>query len=104
MATTGPRFEQYPERADIQAEAHARPPLAIEAETAEVCNWVLYDLPADPAAWPSPFDPELRHKVIDLEGGQLRIERHTEFVSITWLGDGPPGPAATPRPSAQHSG
>ena len=95
MSTTGPGFEQYPERADIQAEAHARPPLAIEAETAEVCNWVLYDLPTDPATWPEPFDPASRHKVIDLEGGQLRIERHTEFVSITWLGDGPPGPAAT---------
>ena len=90
MDTAGPRFEQYPERADIQAEAHARPPLAIAAETAEVWTWVLYDLPSDPAAWLHPFDPVCRHKVIELQGGQLRIERHTEFVSVTWLGDGPP--------------
>ena len=94
MDTAGPRFEQYPERADIQAEAHARPPLAIAAESAEVWNWVLYDLPPDTAAWPDPFDPVCRHKRVDLDGGQLRIERHTEFVSITWLGSGPPDPAS----------
>ena len=87
---TRPGFEQYPERADIQAEAHARPPLAIESETAEVWNWVLCDLPDDPAGWQAPFDPACRHKVLDLTGGQLRIERHTEFVSVTWLGSGPP--------------
>jgi uncharacterized membrane-anchored protein len=87
---TGPGFEQYPERADIQAEAHARPPLAIESETAEVWNWVLHDLPEAGEAWQAPYDPSSRHKVQDLEGGQLRIERHTEFVSITWLGAGPP--------------
>ena len=95
MDTAGPRFEQYPERADIQAEAHARPPLAIESDDAEVWNWVLYDLPSDEGAWPEPFDPACRHKVIGLDGGLLRIERHTEFVSITWLGNGPPGTAAT---------
>lgn len=87
---TGPGFAQYPERADIQAEAHARPPLAIESETAEVWNWVLYDLPDSPADWRAPYDPACRHKVLDLVGGQLRIERHTEFVSVTWLGNGPP--------------
>lgn len=87
---TGPGFAQYPERADIQAEAHARPPLAIKSETAEVWNWVLHDLPEDPTDWPEPYDSACRHKVIDLEDGQLRIERHTEFVSVTWLGNGPP--------------
>lgn len=95
MGTAGPRFEQYPERTDIQAEAHARPPLAIEAEAAEVWNWVMYDLPADTESWPAPFDPESRHKVVELDGGQLRVERHTEFISITWLGDGPPGAVAS---------
>ena len=94
MDTAGPRFEQYPERADIQAEAHARPPLTIAAETAEVWNWVLYDLPENAAEWPDPFDPVCRHKLIELEGGQVRIERHTEFVSITWLGSGPPDAAS----------
>ncbi len=89
-AKTGFGFEQFPERADIQAEAHARPPLAIEAETAEVWNWVLGDLPEAPAAWQAPYDQFCRHKVIELPGGQLRIERHTEFVSITWLGAAPP--------------
>lgn len=91
MSTTNrPVFEQYPERAGIQAEAHARPPLAIEPETAEVWNWVLYDLPEDPAVWQAPYDPACRHKVLELAAGQLRIERHTEFVSVTWLGEGPP--------------
>ena len=91
MTAAGPDFEQYPERADIQAEAHARPPLAISSDTAEVWTWVLYDLPEDAAVWPAPFDPACRHKLVDLDGSQLRIERHTEFVSITWLGSGPPG-------------
>ena len=95
MDVAGPRFEQFPERADIQAEAHARPPLAIEADTAEVWNWVMYDLPSDPGAWPEPFDQASRHKLVELNGGQLRIERHTEFVSITWLGDGAPDMAST---------
>ena len=91
MNTTGqPGFEQCAERADIQAEAHARPPLAVEFESAEVWNWVLYDLPDDPAAWQTPYDPDCRHTVLELTGGQLRIERHTEFVSVTWLGNGPP--------------
>jgi uncharacterized membrane-anchored protein len=91
MSTTNrPVFDQYPERADIQAEAHARPPLAIASETSEVWNWVLYDLPEDQADWQAPYDPLCRHKVLELAGGQLRIERHTEFVSVTWLGDEPP--------------
>lgn len=84
------RFPQHPDRADLQAEAHARPPMAIIAEIAEVWHWALTPDPDSEKSWPSVIDPHLRHQLIDLENGVLRYERHTEFFAITWAGQAQP--------------
>lgn len=81
-----PRMEQHADRELIQAEAHARPPLAISSETTDVWHWVIDDEGSPPAAWPSPFDSPARHQIREFDNGTLRFERHTEFVSITFVG------------------
>lgn len=87
---TAPLFPDHPERQALQAEAHARPPLSIPQEDAEVWHWVLTD--ADPNVdWAGQIDPLTRHKVLEVQDGLVRIERHTEFTAITFVGDAPPG-------------
>ena len=84
-------FADHPDRAALQAEAHARPPLPIVQAEAEVWHWVLTDWEAEDA-WPTAFDLRERHQILDLPGGLLRLERHTEFVALTHVGERPPGP------------
>ena len=86
-----PLHSQHPDRAAIQAEAHARPPLAIESERVEAWHWVLHAPQTDDTAWPDVFDPTARHQIIDQGDGILRFERHTEFVSLTYFGETAPG-------------
>lgn len=83
---------QHPDRAFIQDEAHARPPVAIEEKTGEAWHWVLHMPKTDNATWPQAINPNLRHQLIDRSDGTLRFERHTEFVSITFFGNGAPSP------------
>lgn len=86
-----PRLQQrHPDRDALQAEAHARPPLPIENAAAEVWHWVLMDAPAA-ADWPGGIDPASRHQVIRLADGLLRVERHTEFLALTYCGKEKPG-------------
>lgn len=80
---------QHPHRTSMQEEVHARPPLMIPAESAEVWQWVLV---AGDTAWPEPISASRRHQVVDLDGGLLRVERHTEFVTLTYCGDTSPAP------------
>lgn len=87
-----PLFEQHADRTDIQAEVHARPPLSIDMEEAEVWHWVIMENPAQPETWPPGIDPNKRHQVMPLTDGLLRFERHTEFVSLTFLGQKRPSP------------
>lgn len=82
--------DQHLDRAFIQDEAHARPPVVIEEETSEAWNWVLHLPYFDDMDWPSAFDPSKRHQLIDRPDGILRFERHTEFVSITFFGETAP--------------
>lgn len=86
MTTEKMWFQQHADRDLIQAEAHARPPLAITSATAEVWHWVLDDQRGAAGPWPDPFEQESRHQIIDLDDGLLRFERHTEFVSLTFVG------------------
>ena len=78
-------FPAHPERDALQAEAHARPPLAITSPAAIIHHWVLFDVPQD-AALPEGFDPQLRHQLTECHGVTLRVERHTEFLALTALG------------------
>ncbi|HRI99142.1 MAG TPA: DUF3422 domain-containing protein [Hyphomonas sp.] len=86
MTPDTPRMEQHPDRDLIQAEAHARPPLAIPLETSDVWHWVIDDRGSAPSAWPTPFDTNSRHQISEFDNGILRFERHTEFVSVTFIG------------------
>ncbi|MEE2525756.1 DUF3422 domain-containing protein [Hyphobacterium sp. HN65] len=83
---------QHPDRAAIHAEAHARPPMPIASERSEAWHWVLYDAPVDPRYWPRTFNPEAFHQLIECKDGVLRLERHTEFVALTFFGEKPPCP------------
>ena len=78
---------QHVDRAFIQDEAHARPPVAVEWEAGEAWHWVLHTPQFDANTWPSEFDLELRHQLIERPDGILRFERHTEFVSLTFFGE-----------------
>ncbi len=88
--TAPPQFKQHPERAAIQAEAHARPPLGIKTKDAEIWHWVLVEDDEEDEQWPEAFDPVARHQVIETEDGLIRFERHTEFVSLTYMGSTAP--------------
>jgi uncharacterized membrane-anchored protein len=88
---TQPQFPEHPHRKAMQDEVHARPPLIIAAERSEVWHWVLTRA-YDDEAWPEQITPEKRHQVIDLDGGLLRVEHHTEFVALTYCGDASPAP------------
>jgi uncharacterized membrane-anchored protein len=86
-------FPQHPERQLLQDEAHARPPLPIPFHHAEVWHWVLFSPPAG-STWPEGIDPRQSHQRVSLPDGLLRIEKHTEFYALTFLGEGPPGAAS----------
>lgn len=82
-------FPDHPERETLQAEAHARPPLAITMEDAEVWHWVLMNV--DPQVeWIGSLEGMTRHRVMQVADGVIRVERHTEFISITFLGQAGP--------------
>lgn len=83
-------FQQHPDRAGIQSEAHSRPPMPIPQSTGEVWHWVLMEEPSEKAPWPDVFDPTARHQLIERDGGVIRFERHTEFVTIAFFGDREP--------------
>lgn len=87
-------FPNHPDRASLQAEAHARPPLAINNAQAELRHWVLFNLPSE-LKLPDGIDSERRHQLIDCDGVTLRMERHTEFLALTALSDGPLPESAT---------
>lgn len=87
MSTPPPLFDQHPERADIQAEAHARPPLPIDLEVSEVWQWVIVTSDEAKQSWPSGIDPSRSYQILKLSDGVLRFEHHTEFVSLTFLGE-----------------
>jgi len=88
-----PSLPQHPERAGLQAEAHARPPMPIDPEDREIWHWVIFE--SGDAAWPSPIKPGERHQRLRLDDGYLRVERHTEFTSLTYRGARAPGPETT---------
>ncbi len=88
---TQPQFPEHPHRKAMQDEVHARPPLIIAAERSEVWHWVLTRAYKD-ETWPEQITPEKRHQVVDLDGGLLRVEHHTEFVALTYCGDAGPAP------------
>ena len=92
--TGRPQFSDHPDREALQAEAHSRPPMPIEHDDAEVWHWVLTDWP-EGAVWPSPIEPSGRHQLIEVPDGVLRVERHTEFMALTFKGRGAPGEEAT---------
>lgn len=81
-----PIIEQHSDWAAIEAESHSRPPLDIELSNAQVWCWSLQEKGEKPSAWPEIFDPAKHHQIIALDDGILRFERHTEFVSITYVG------------------
>ena len=84
-----PLFPDHAQREALQAEAHARPPLSIVHADAEVWHWVVTDI--DPSAeWAGKVDSLTRHRVMEVEDGLVRVERHTEFISITFLGTAAP--------------
>lgn len=83
---------QHPDRAAIDAEAHARPPVSIESECAEAWHWVMHAPQDQPVTLPPPLDPTARHQVIECDDGILRFERHTEFISLTFFGSATPQP------------
>ncbi len=84
-----PHFPDHPDRKAMQDEVHARPPLIITAERSEVWHWVLAQ-DDESAVWPEQIQADKRHQVVDLDGGLLRVERHTEFVALTYCGDASP--------------
>ncbi|MEE9348083.1 MAG: DUF3422 domain-containing protein [Robiginitomaculum sp.] len=86
MTTAHAPLPQHPDRSAIQAEAHARPPMSIDAKNAQVWHWVLHGVDMQSPEWPSQFDPQKRHDIIAVEDGIIRFEKHTEFVSLTYCG------------------
>lgn len=88
-----PGFKEHPERASLQAEAHARPPMDISARDSEVWHWVLK--PSDPAQpFPDIVDRDLQHQVFEIDHARVRFEQHTEFFTITYFGAEAPERAA----------
>lgn len=85
-----PIIEQHSDWAAIEAESHSRPPLDIDLSNAQVWCWSLQERDEKPNVWPDIFDPSKRHQIIKLDDGILRFERHTEFVSITYVGKSVP--------------
>ncbi|MGV6800892.1 MAG: DUF3422 family protein [bacterium] len=88
--TMPPLHRQHPDRAAIQAEAHARPPVAIATKDSQAWHWVLCDANQAAQSWPDIFDPTARHQLIETADGLLRFERHTEFISLTYFGPAKP--------------
>ena len=86
-------FQEHPERASLQAEAHARPPMDITAGDSEVWHWVLKS--SDQAQrLPDIVDDELQHQVFDFDDSKIRFEQHTEFFTVTYFGAEAPEQAA----------
>mgnify|MGYP003323381045 FL=1 len=71
------------------AEAHRRPAVPLANEVSEVWHWVVQGL-TDPPFW-GPVSLNDVHSLMSVEDGVLRWERHTEFWSVTYAGNGPPG-------------
>lgn len=88
---TDTTIKHHPRRAELQAEAHARPPLELHARERDIWHWVLFDRD-NTAPWPDGVDPDARHQIIERPEGRLRIEHHTEFVACTYVSDAPPPP------------
>ena len=86
-------FKEHPERASLQAEAHARPPMDITAGDSEVWHWVLKPS-GEEQLLPDSVDPDLQHQVFEFDEGKVRFEQHTEFFTLTYFGAEAPGQAA----------
>lgn len=83
-------FTQYAQRQALHAEAHARPPMAITQEDAKIWHWSYCGDQLGLTGWPEGLNDKTRHALKALPGGQLRYERHTEFMSVTYSGEQPP--------------
>ena len=70
-------------------EAHQRPAIPISDDCLEVWHWVIQGL-SDPPFW-GPVSPNDVHRQVKTGEGALRWERHTEFWSVTFVGEKPPG-------------
>ena len=70
------------------AEAHRRPAVPLGEQVREVWHWVIQGM-SDPPFW-GPVSLDDVHSLIPVDNGVLRWERHTEFWSVTFAGDGPP--------------
>lgn len=81
---------------EIQREFHARPALSIDPSKQLIYHWAGLSALADSGdALPTPtpiaafvaehFPFAGRHAQFELPGGALRIERHTEFFSFTYI-------------------
>ncbi len=86
-------FREHPERASLQAEAHARPPMDIPAGDSEVWHWVLRPTSKELSS-PAAVDPGKGHQVFEFDNDRVRFEQHTEFFTVTFFGVGAPGGAA----------
>ena len=53
----------------------------------EVWHWVIQGM-SDPPFW-GPVSLDDVHSLVPVDNGVLRWERHTEFWSVTFAGDGP---------------
>lgn len=84
-------IQQHPDRKSIEAEAHARPPLDVDLDAPEIWNWTLQVSSDQLAKWPAIFDVSRRHQIVDVEDGRVLFERHTEFVSLMYIGKNAPG-------------
>ena len=83
-------FQQHQDRAAIDAEFHSRPPLDIDFSEAQVWCWALQEIEGSSGTWSEEFNPAERHQIIQRNDGIIRFERHTEFVSITYVGQTAP--------------
>ena len=70
------------------AEAHRRPAVPLGDHVSEVWHWVIQGM-SDPPFW-GPVSLDDVHSLVPVDNGVLRWERHTEFWSVTFAGDGPP--------------
>ncbi|MGI9249545.1 MAG: DUF3422 family protein [Woeseiaceae bacterium] len=87
------QFKEHPDRASLQAEAHARPPVDINTIDSEVWHWVLRRSDPDDSL-PDAIDSDTQHQVFEFDRSKIRFELHTEFFTVTYFGAEAPDGAA----------